>query len=96
MRPFPADLMRMWAISTRVNKPENDDPSIIEPIEVAASVALNQFGIIVTRRGDQGLKPVVTYVRCTLASIVRSRLARSLFLYTSAPVVTFASGLALQ
>jgi putative SOS response-associated peptidase YedK len=39
MRPFPADLMRMWAISTRVNKPENDDPSIIEPIEVAASVA---------------------------------------------------------
>jgi hypothetical protein len=22
MRPFPADLMRMWPISTRVNKPE--------------------------------------------------------------------------
>ena len=31
MRPFPAEPMRMWAISTRVNKPENDDPSIIEP-----------------------------------------------------------------
>jgi putative SOS response-associated peptidase YedK len=28
MRPFPAGLMRMWPISTRVNKPENDDPSI--------------------------------------------------------------------
>jgi hypothetical protein len=27
--------MRMWPISTRVNKPENDDPSIIEPIELA-------------------------------------------------------------
>jgi putative SOS response-associated peptidase YedK len=22
MRPFPAELMRMWPISTRVNKPE--------------------------------------------------------------------------
>jgi putative SOS response-associated peptidase YedK len=32
MRPFPADLLRMWPISTRVNKPENDDPAIIEPI----------------------------------------------------------------
>ena len=30
MRPFPADLIRMWPISTRVNKPENADPSIVE------------------------------------------------------------------
>jgi putative SOS response-associated peptidase YedK len=35
MRPFPADPMRMWPISTRVNKPENDDASIIEPIQLA-------------------------------------------------------------
>jgi putative SOS response-associated peptidase YedK len=35
MRPFPAALMRMWPISTRVNKPENDDPSIVEPVELA-------------------------------------------------------------
>jgi hypothetical protein len=28
--------MRMWAISTRANKPENDDPPILEPIELAA------------------------------------------------------------
>jgi putative SOS response-associated peptidase YedK len=33
MKPFPAEPMRMWPISTRVNKPENDDPSIIEPID---------------------------------------------------------------
>ena len=26
MRAFPAEPMRMWPISTRVNKPENDDP----------------------------------------------------------------------
>lgn len=39
MRPFSASPMRMWPISTRVNKPENDDPSIIEPIDLAAAVA---------------------------------------------------------
>ena len=37
MRPFPAEPMRMWPISTRVNKPENDDPSIVEPIELSAA-----------------------------------------------------------
>jgi putative SOS response-associated peptidase YedK len=39
MRPFPAGPMRMWPISSRVNKPENDDPSIVEPIEVATAIA---------------------------------------------------------
>jgi putative SOS response-associated peptidase YedK len=39
MRPYPAEPMRMWPISTRVNKPENDDPSIVEPIEAIASTA---------------------------------------------------------
>ena len=39
LRPFPADVMRMWPISTRVNKPENDDPSIIEPVELASDAA---------------------------------------------------------
>jgi hypothetical protein len=31
--------MRMWPISMRVNKPENDDPSIIEPIPLSTSAA---------------------------------------------------------
>jgi putative SOS response-associated peptidase YedK len=39
MQHFPAELMRMWPISTRVNKPENDDHSIVEPIEVATDAA---------------------------------------------------------
>ena len=39
LHPFPADLMRTWPISTRVNKPENDDPSIIEPIELESDAA---------------------------------------------------------
>jgi putative SOS response-associated peptidase YedK len=37
MKPFPADPMRMWAISTQVNEPENDDPSILQPIEWSAA-----------------------------------------------------------
>jgi hypothetical protein len=39
MRPFPAAPMRMSPISTRVNKPENDDPSIVEPIALATLAA---------------------------------------------------------
>ena len=39
MRPFPAELMRMWPISTRVNKPENDDPSIPDPIQLTTNAA---------------------------------------------------------
>ncbi len=35
--PYPAELMRMSPISTRVNKAENDDPSIIDLIELATS-----------------------------------------------------------
>ena len=39
MRPYPAHLMRMWPISTRVNKPENDGPSILEPVELTTDAA---------------------------------------------------------
>jgi putative SOS response-associated peptidase YedK len=37
LRVFPAEPMRTWPISTRANKPENDDPSILEPIELSAA-----------------------------------------------------------
>jgi hypothetical protein len=33
--------MRMWPISTRVNKPENDNPSILEPVEPATDAAMS-------------------------------------------------------
>ena len=39
IRPSPADLMRMWPISTRVNRPENDDASILDPIELKTDAA---------------------------------------------------------
>jgi len=31
LTPFPADLMVMWPVSTRVNSPDNDDPSLLDP-----------------------------------------------------------------
>jgi putative SOS response-associated peptidase YedK len=31
--PFPSELMTMWPISRRVNKPENDDATILERVE---------------------------------------------------------------
>jgi hypothetical protein len=31
--------MRMWAISIRVNKPENDDASILEQVELGTAAA---------------------------------------------------------
>jgi putative SOS response-associated peptidase YedK len=39
MRPYRAEPMPMWPISTRVNKPESDDPSILEPVELATDAA---------------------------------------------------------
>jgi putative SOS response-associated peptidase YedK len=37
LRPFPSELMRIWPILTRVNKPENDDPSILDPTTTMAA-----------------------------------------------------------
>jgi putative SOS response-associated peptidase YedK len=32
---YPSESMRIWRISTRVNKPENDDPAILDSAEAA-------------------------------------------------------------
>ena len=32
MKPFPAELMTMWPVSTRVNSPRNDDAALLDPI----------------------------------------------------------------
>jgi putative SOS response-associated peptidase YedK len=39
MTPFPAEPMRVVADIDEVNKAENDDPSIVEPIALATSAA---------------------------------------------------------
>lgn len=33
-RPYPAERLRAFPISTRVNRPKNDDPAIIEPVAI--------------------------------------------------------------
>jgi putative SOS response-associated peptidase YedK len=35
--PYPADQMRMWEISPRVNSAKNDDPSLWEPFHAEAT-----------------------------------------------------------
>jgi putative SOS response-associated peptidase YedK len=32
LTPYPDDLMRAWPVSTRVNAPQNNDASLIEPV----------------------------------------------------------------
>jgi putative SOS response-associated peptidase YedK len=35
LAPYPPEPMTLWPVSTRVNSPRNDDPSIIEPLAEA-------------------------------------------------------------
>jgi putative SOS response-associated peptidase YedK len=37
LRPFPADAMTMWPISTRVNSPRNDDADLLTPVPQESS-----------------------------------------------------------
>ncbi len=34
LKPFPAELMTMWPVSTRVNTPKNDDEDLIRPVRL--------------------------------------------------------------
>jgi putative SOS response-associated peptidase YedK len=38
--PYPSEPMTMWPISTRVNKPDNDDAAILERVAVGESTLL--------------------------------------------------------
>jgi len=40
--PFPSEPMRMWPISTKVNKPENDDPSILDAVDEPLDMSAKQ------------------------------------------------------
>ena len=32
VRPYPAERMAGWPVSPRVNRPENDEPTLLEPV----------------------------------------------------------------
>jgi len=40
LRPFDANLMKKYPVSTRVNRPENDDPECAQEVSIAASQML--------------------------------------------------------
>src|SRR5215217_5198941 len=42
LRPFPAELMRMWPISTRVNSPKSDDPDLLTRVSPDSSTSQDQ------------------------------------------------------
>jgi len=42
LRPFSAELMRVWPISTRVNSPKNDDPDLLAPVSPDSSTTPTQ------------------------------------------------------
>ena len=37
LAPYPAEAMTVWPVSTRVGNVRNNDPSLIEPIELTAA-----------------------------------------------------------
>ena len=37
LAPFPAEPMKMWPISKRVNSPQNDDESLLEEVRLPAA-----------------------------------------------------------
>ena len=40
--PYPSEAMTMWPISLQVNKPDNDDPSILAHIEPQPALDLGR------------------------------------------------------
>jgi putative SOS response-associated peptidase YedK len=39
LKPYPDEHMVAWPVSTRVNKPANDEAALIEPVDGAVSAA---------------------------------------------------------
>src|SRR4051794_34750237 len=37
LKPYPSELMTIWPVSTRVNSPKNDDPSLLDRVEDQAA-----------------------------------------------------------
>src|SRR5215213_1051067 len=56
LRPYPAHLMKMWPVSTRVNSPKNEDRELIEPI-VLNDAAEQERGSGVPRANEAGAEP---------------------------------------
>ena len=49
LAPFPAKLMVMWPVSTRINRPENDDASLLDPA-IGGGYVRVRYGTVSSRR----------------------------------------------
>jgi putative SOS response-associated peptidase YedK len=89
MRPFPAEPMRMWPISTRVNKPENDDPSIVEPIAIATSAAqlYRSYVFGVVRVATLNLLTLTALSACLSCGVVTAKVSGHAVTLRSSPTV---------
>ena len=43
LTPFPAERIKMWPISSRVNSPDNNDEALLEPVEPMHSKNISFF-----------------------------------------------------
>ena len=95
--------MRMWPIPPRVNKPESDDPAIVEPIELSAAnvnFRLNhRRGTRPARRQGDDRSSIIWSINSTAslqrANIMITRREASTGLLSSA-VLAVAPGLAAE
>jgi hypothetical protein len=52
--PYPADQMRMWEISSRINSPKNDDPSLWEPLHAEpADTKIEALELLLNKDAEQ-------------------------------------------
>ena len=56
LKPYPAELMTMWPVSTKVNSPKNDGPELLDPITLEAQPDEND-GSGIERANKAGLNP---------------------------------------
>ena len=56
LRPYSAEEMTMWPVSTAVNSPKNDSRELIEPIRLDSEVAADENSGV-RRANEAGAQP---------------------------------------
>ena len=58
LKPFPAELMTMWPVSTRVNTPKNDDEDLLRPVRLPDEAEGNDTNIASANEPGADHRPV--------------------------------------
>ena len=54
IRPYPADEMTVWPVSTRMNRPGNDNPGIFDRVEFSQSLEASDRPGLTDLSGEGG------------------------------------------